>query len=59
VDRQGNVKKFPIITISLAVVTNEYGRDDSSLQIAEAAAEVKKYVKSLGGSNYFKDRRVE
>lgn len=57
-DRQGQVKKFPVMSISLAVVTNEAGSYENYLQIAEAAAEVKKYVKSMPGSNYMKDRRT-
>ena len=57
-DRQGREEKFPIITISLAVVINEAGRYDNWLQIAEAAAEVKKYVKKMPGSNYLRDRRI-
>lgn len=57
-DRLGNIRKFPIMSISLAVVSNEKCNYDSFLQIAEVAAEVKKYVKSMPGSNYFIDRRV-
>jgi diguanylate cyclase (GGDEF)-like protein len=57
-DRQGQEKKFPVMSISLAVVVSEAGRYENYLQIAEAAAEVKKYVKCLPGSNYMKDRRV-
>jgi diguanylate cyclase (GGDEF)-like protein len=57
-DRLGRYKKFPIMTISIAVITNEHNKYDNYLQIAEVAAEVKKYVKSLPGSNYLKDRRV-
>lgn len=56
-DRLGQVKTFPIMSISLAVVTNETTGYENYLQIAEAAAEVKKYVKSLPGSNFLKDRR--
>jgi len=58
-NRLGQIKKFPIISISLAVVTNEKKNYASYAQIAEVAAEVKKYVKGIKGSNYFKDRRNE
>jgi diguanylate cyclase (GGDEF)-like protein len=57
-DRNGQERKFPIISISLAVVTNEFNNYDNHLQIAEVAAEVKKFVKRLNGSNYMKDRRT-
>lgn len=56
-NRLGQVRNFPIMTISLAVVTNEKKDYENALEIAEVAAEVKKYVKNLDGSNYLKDRR--
>lgn len=56
-DRLGQEKKFPVMSISLAVVTSESGKYENYLQIAEVAAEVKKFVKSMPGSNYMKDRR--
>ncbi|NLG88262.1 MAG: response regulator [Clostridiaceae bacterium] len=56
-NRLGQMKKFPIITISLAVVTNENIKYENYLQVAEVAAEIKKHVKELAGSNYLKDRR--
>ncbi len=57
-NRLGHKRRFPIVSISLAVVTNENRRYENYLQIAEVAAEVKKFVKSMKGSNYFKDRRI-
>lgn len=56
-DRRNIIHKVPIMTISLAIVTN-VGRDFKSiLEIAETAAELKKYVKSKSGSNFAWDRR--
>lgn len=57
INRLGQERNFPIMTISLAVVTNERRYFENALEIAEVAAEVKKYVKTLEGSNYMKDRR--
>ncbi|HZK26680.1 MAG TPA: diguanylate cyclase response regulator, partial [Thermoclostridium sp.] len=57
-NRLGKVRTYPIMTISLAVVTNENNDYINPLEIGEAAAEVKKYVKTFTGSNYLKDRRV-
>lgn len=57
VSRQGTEVQYPIMTISLAIVTNVFRHFTSYLQVAEAAAEVKKKVKSFEGSNYFIDRR--
>lgn len=60
-DRQGNVKEFPLVSISIAIITNEKRPLASSPQIAQIAAELKKYAKSkpggVRGSNYVKDRR--
>lgn len=57
-NRLGKVRTYPIMTISLAVVTNENNDYINPLEIGEAAAEVKKYVKTFTGSKYLKDRRV-
>jgi diguanylate cyclase (GGDEF)-like protein len=56
-NRQGQVMKFPLISISLAIVTNEVRELISHIQIAEIAAELKKKAKSVPGSAYVKDRR--
>lgn len=56
-DRQGVVNKFPLMSISLVVITNEDNIFDHHLQVSEKAAELKRHVKMLQGSNYTKDRR--
>ncbi len=56
-DRKGEIKKFQLMSISIAVVTNENNQFIHHLQVAEKAAELKKLVKKLEGSNYQKDRR--
>jgi len=56
-DRRGEVKKFSLMTISIAIVTNENHQFIHHLQVAEKAAELKRLVKKLEGSNYQKDRR--
>lgn len=56
-NRQGQVMKFPLISISLAIVTNEVRDLISHIQIAEIAAELKKKAKSMPGSSFAKDRR--
>lgn len=55
-DRQGVCKQYPLVSISLAVVINKQNFRNY-LEITEVAAEVKKYVKSLPGSAYARDRR--
>lgn len=51
--RQGEEMAFPLMTISIGVVTNREVRDP--LQVGEIAAELKEYAKSLPGSNYVAD----
>lgn len=55
--RTGENMKFPIMSISLAIVTNEYHSFYSHLQVAEVAAELKKKAKTIPGSAFAKDMR--
>ncbi|MBT9157350.1 MAG: Alkaline phosphatase synthesis transcriptional regulatory protein PhoP [Firmicutes bacterium] len=55
--RDGQHVKHPLITVSLAVVTNEYRSFDSSGQISELVAEVKCLAKQMPHSIYIKDLR--
>lgn len=57
IDRIGNHIQFPIMSISIAVVTNEKRFLFSALQVSEIAAEVKKKAKSISGSVYMRDKR--
>lgn len=56
-DRYGITRRFPIMSISIAVVTDARRNFSSPLEIAQIASEIKDYVKSLPGSNYLVDRR--
>lgn len=57
-NRAGELEKFPLMTISLAVVTNEDKTYDTYLRISEVAAELKKKAKAIEGSNFVKDQRI-
>lgn len=57
-DRYGVKRRFPIMSISIAVVSDVKRSFNSPVEIARVATEVKDYVKSLPGSNYLVDRRV-
>jgi diguanylate cyclase (GGDEF)-like protein len=57
IDRQGAVSKIPVASISAAIITNEHRELFHPLQIAQLAAEVKRYLKTLPGSQYGYDRR--
>jgi diguanylate cyclase (GGDEF)-like protein len=57
IDRRGYVMKFPVMTISISIVHNEYRQLTDPAQIGRIAAELKKYAKDLEGSVYVFDRR--
>ncbi len=55
--RQGIVSRFPIMSLSIAVVTNDAKPDLNPIQVGEIAAELKTHAKTLPGSVYVRDRR--
>jgi len=56
-DRRGALNRFPIMTLSMAIVENDRGQLSNYAQVGEAAAELKRYAKSIAGSVYVKDKR--
>lgn len=56
-NRKGEKERFPIMSISIAIVTNEYRPIKHIGEVGAIAAEVKKRLKSMKGSNYVKDMR--
>lgn len=60
-DRQGKICTFPLVSISIAIITNEHKKLESLAHIAQLAAELKKYAKSkpdgVVGSNVVIDIR--
>lgn len=56
-NRAGQIRNFPIISISIAGVDTHDQRFESHLQIGELAAEVKHFAKSIPGSSYQCNRR--
>jgi diguanylate cyclase (GGDEF)-like protein len=57
VDRQGNTQTFPLMTCSIAVVDTGSTPVLHIGEISARAAQVKKYAKTLQGSNFVVDRR--
>ena len=57
-NRKGEMMCFPVMTLSIAVVTNENRKLENHIQVGEIAAELKKKAKSINGSVYLKDRRT-
>lgn len=56
-NRKGIIEKFPLISISIAVVVADQGRFANILEIGDTAAQVKHAVKAVMGSSYAIDRR--
>jgi diguanylate cyclase (GGDEF)-like protein len=50
-DRKGDRQKFPLISVTIAIVTDDGARFLNPLAMAEAAARLKEYAKTLPGSN--------
>ncbi|WP_456430891.1 GGDEF domain-containing protein [Thermosulfuriphilus sp.] len=56
-DRQGNIRRFGLPSISIAIVANTPGRYSHYGEVATVAAQIKKAVKKIPGSTYLVDRR--
>jgi len=55
--RQGIEMEFPIMSISIAIVTNEHRKLINALEVSEIAAELKDYAKSIPKSVFVVDKR--
>lgn len=55
--RQGVAMNFPLMTISIAIVTNEKKKITDPLQASEIAAELKDYAKTIPKSVFVVDQR--
>ncbi|MEW6557668.1 MAG: response regulator [Elusimicrobiota bacterium] len=58
-DRQGKIQAFPLMSVSIGIVSNEIRSFSHYAQLAEIAAEVKAVAKEIPKSSFFKDRRKE
>lgn len=56
-DRQGNISKRPLLSIAIAIVSNENREFENLFHISELASELKEHVKCQAKSAYLKDRR--
>ncbi|MHB9156009.1 MAG: GGDEF domain-containing protein, partial [Endomicrobiales bacterium] len=59
VDRTNTTKKFPLMTVSLAVISTAQTRVTHYGQLSTVAAELKKVAKQRNHSAYVMDRRKE
>lgn len=51
-DRRGQEQTFPLLSVSVAMVTGDGHRFKNALEMAELTAELKEYAKSLVGNNF-------
>ena len=58
-NRQGIVQKFPLITVTASIVTDDGSRFKNPLDMARLVAELKEYAKMMPGSNYVTEEYVE
>ena len=58
INRQGEKVRFPIMSVSIGVVTNVQGAFMDAMQVSNRAAEMKKYAKNQPGSVFRVDRRT-
>lgn len=58
-DRQGKLCKIPLMSISIALINNENIQINSLVELSEIATEIKSHLKTITGSKFLKNRRVE
>ncbi len=56
-NRRGKLEKFPIMTITVSMISNKYRKYNSTLEIGEDGASVKKKAKTIEGSTFLENRR--
>jgi len=58
-DRQGVERQFPLITITIAIVSDDGSRFRNPLDMAKKAAELKEHAKAFPGSNCMKEEDLD
>ncbi len=56
-NRKGKLEKFPLMTITVAMISNKYKKYATTIEIGEDGANVKKKAKTLPGSTFLEDKR--
>ena len=57
-DRQGHPRTYPLVTLSIGIVSNHYRPIASVEEVSRVAAEVKRKAKAMPGSTFWSDRRT-
>ena len=56
-NRKGKMEKYPLMTLTVAMISNKYKRYSSVLELGEDGAQVKKKAKTIPGSTFLENRR--
>ena len=56
-DRLGNIQEFPLLSLSVGIVSTEVHHITSAAQISSIASDLKKRAKTIAGSAVIRDRR--
>lgn len=56
-NRKGKMEKYPLMTLTVAMISNKYKNYSSVLELGEDGASVKKKAKSIIGSTFLENRR--
>ena len=59
INRKGTVDRFPLLTMTIAIVSSENGSIAHIARLSDIASELKRYGKTLEGSVVVKERRKE
>jgi len=56
-NRKGRLEKYPLMTLTVAMISNRYKKYSSVLELGEDGAQVKKKAKTIPGSTFLENRR--
>lgn len=56
-NRKGKMEKYPLMTLTVAMISNKFKKYNSVLELGEDGASVKKKAKSIEGSTFLENRR--
>ena len=56
-NRKGRFERYPLMTITVAMISNKYKKYKSTLEIGEDGASIKKKAKAILGGTFLEDRR--
>jgi diguanylate cyclase (GGDEF)-like protein len=57
-DRRGQTQKFPLITLTISMITDDGTRFHNPIEMSEAVATLKEYAKTLPGNNVVREEDV-